>query len=432
MRKPTLPSSFDRRFGLWVKVDGTRPIGCVGRNAGRPKDTRKIHLACEIRPQFNLVWNWKRSVISFRAPALPARIPSLDGLRAVSIVLVLVSHAAATAGAPGWLERSPTGWLGNVGVRFFFIISGFLITTLLLRDIERHGRIRIREFFKRRAWRILPAAYAYIAIMWALHVAGIIDLRYHLGSRQQVESAIPDLLHAITFTANYAHDYNWYFNHLWSLSVEEQFYILWPFTLLFLGVRGGLVAVASTVVVVPLIRLSMLWYGNGPEIALSREFQAVADTLAAGCLLALLHNHLKASKVANWLSGWPGVPLGSMLVAMGYGIALYSRPTAYVLGQTLANAGICLMIHHTVCHPNAWLGRLLHTPIAVGIGTLSYSLYLWQEPFLFFFSKTWATTYPQNIGLAVMAALASYYLVERPALKMKDRVAGPVAYAGAR
>lgn len=216
------------------------------------------------------------------APLLPTHIPSLDGLRAVSIGLVLLAHAAATAGAPSWLDRPEIVSLGNVGVRFFFVISGFLITTLLLRDIERYGQVRLKLFYLRRALRILPAFLCYVGVMWSLYLGGVIKLNFHVPSRQHVETAIPDLLHALTFTANYAHDYNWYFNHLWTLSVEEQFYLLWPFTLCFLGLQRGLAIGCAILLLAPFIRLAMHLFGSGPEIALTREFQAVADALATG------------------------------------------------------------------------------------------------------------------------------------------------------
>lgn len=357
-----------------------------------------------------------------RAPQLPTHIPSLDGLRAVSIGLVILAHAAATGGAPAWLDRPAITSLGNVGVRFFFVISGFLITTLLLRDLDRYGQIRLKLFYLRRALRILPAAMFYIGTMWVLYRCGVIDLNFHVPSRQYVDSALPDLLHALTFTANYFHDYNWYYNHLWTLSVEEQFYMLWPFTLYFLGLRRGLLVGCSILLIAPLIRLAMYSFGAGPEIALSREFQAVADALATGCLASLLHNWLSERAAYQQLVRWPALPIGGLLVAFGYGAAMLSRPTAYVFGQTAANIGIVLIIQHVVRHPEGWASRILNLKPFVAIGVLSYSLYLWQEPFLFFLPHTWATSFPQNIALAFSAALASYFIIERPILRLKDRL----------
>jgi peptidoglycan/LPS O-acetylase OafA/YrhL len=359
---------------------------------------------------------------SITAPDLPGRIPSLDGLRALSILLVIFGHAVTTPGAPSWLERPAFSSLGNVGVRFFFLISGFLITTLLLRDLQRYGRIRMRQFYERRAFRILPAVLCYIGVIWTLYLVGLLDLRYHITSHRHVDTALPDLIYALTFTSNYQLDYNWYFNHLWSLSVEEQFYLLWPLTLAGLGPQRGLRVAAAALALAPLLRTVMFVFGAGPEIAYTREFQAVADALATGCVTAMLHNRLSASpRFLSWLRAW-GAPVGLGLVAAGYGVALVSRPTAYLLGQSAANLGIALLIQFAVRHPGSALGRLLNLRAVVAVGVLSYSLYLWQEPFLFFRNQAWLGSFPQNIAWSFVAATASYLLVERPFLRLKDRL----------
>jgi peptidoglycan/LPS O-acetylase OafA/YrhL len=357
------------------------------------------------------------------APRLPTHIPSLDGMRAISIGLVIFAHAASTQSAPAFLDRPVFTSLGNVGVRFFFLISGFLITTLLLRDIDRHGRVRLSTFYIRRVLRILPAAFFYIAVIWLLHLGGVIDLTFHQTSQTHSASAIPDLLHALTFTANYQLDYNWYYNHLWSLSVEEQFYLIWPFALFFFGVRHGAWGALAVLVVVPFIRLLMYLYGSGPEIALSREFQAVCDSLAMGCVIALAYNRLVANALVARLARWPAIPIAGLCIALGYAAAYVFRPLAYIAGQTLANLGIALLLLHVIGHPRTLLGRLLNSRPLVAIGVLSYSLYLWQEPFLYFQARSWPTTFPQNVVLAFAAATASYWLVERPFLALKGRLA---------
>lgn len=356
------------------------------------------------------------------APQLPLHIPSIDGLRAISIALVIFAHAASTRGAPAFLDHPQFTSLGNVGVRFFFIISGFLITSLLLRDMDRYGHIRLSTFYVRRAFRILPAAFFYIGVIWILHLNGVVNLAYHQMSETVASSAIPDLLHALSFTSNYQLDYNWYYNHLWSLSVEEQFYLIWPFALLYFGIRYGKRAVIAVILIVPFIRLAMAIFGDQPEIALTREFQAVCDSLAAGCLTALTFNQLRQHPFLMALTRWPAVPLGGLCIAIGYGVALFYRPAAYVLGQTLANAGIVLLLLHAILYPGSLFGRLLNTRLFIAVGILSYSLYLWQEPFLYFASSHWATAFPLNIALSFAAATVSYFLIERPFLALKERL----------
>lgn len=356
------------------------------------------------------------------APDLPLKIPSLDGMRAVSIALVLFAHAASTRGFPEFFDREGFTSLGNVGVRFFFVISGFLITTLLLRDIDRHGHVRLPLFYKRRALRILPAALAYIGLIWVAYMAGLIDLRYQHLSDSQAPSAVPGLLHALSFTYNYKLDYNWYFNHLWSLSVEEQFYLLWPIALAWLGVTRGARIAFAALLMVPFIRLGMHLSGEWPELALSRNFQAVCDAIATGCLGSLFFNAMAGRRAFGWLTGWPAIPIAGVCIAIGYGSALYSRPLAYVAGQSLANLGILLLLLHVITRPRDLAGRILNAAPMVAIGVLSYSLYLWQEPFLYFRGTSWVTAFPQNIVLAFIAAYCCHRLVEKPFLAIKERL----------
>ena len=132
------------------------------------------------------------------------RIPSLDGLRALAIGLVLVEHSGCA-----WLPHA-----GTFGVQLFFVISGYLITRLLLEEQEKHGRINLRAFYLRRCFRIFPAAFAYIAVVSAFS-----------------PSARRDIVWAVSYLMSYCQHPSIFVAHLWSLSVEEQFYLLWPLAL---------------------------------------------------------------------------------------------------------------------------------------------------------------------------------------------------------
>lgn len=139
------------------------------------------------------------------------RIPSLDGLRAISILFVVFGHLGGTRNAPEiitFLER-----YANFGVRVFFIISGYLITTLLLREHAKTSTISLREFYIRRVYRIFSAAYAFAIVALVVFAS---QMRFR------------DVLTALTYTVNYNSSPPWPIGHLWSLAVEEQFYILWP------------------------------------------------------------------------------------------------------------------------------------------------------------------------------------------------------------
>ncbi|HTE88387.1 MAG TPA: acyltransferase, partial [Terriglobales bacterium] len=136
------------------------------------------------------------------------RIPSLDGMRALSILMVLVGHAAFSNGSP----VTPNHWThtyAHYGVCIFFVISGFLITTILEKERASTGKIDLRRFFIRRAYRILPVAYVFIGVM----------ILTHYNSLQWGQMAA-----VLTYTSSYVKGLPFYFTHLWSLSVEEQFY----------------------------------------------------------------------------------------------------------------------------------------------------------------------------------------------------------------
>ena len=153
-----------------------------------------------------------------------AHIASLDGLRGLSILLVLWAHISRTHGFPWATDSHVVASLGDLGVRVFFVISGYLITRLLLAERDKTGTVSLRGFYIRRVYRIFPAFYVFIGVIAALAWAGAITLEPG------------DLLHALTFSMNHHIVKSWWVGHLWSLSVEEQFYLTWP--ALNLRVRG--------------------------------------------------------------------------------------------------------------------------------------------------------------------------------------------------
>ena len=347
----------------------------------------------------------------YAAPRLSGRIPSLDGLRAISILLVLLGHAALSDGAPRLL--APFAHVGNIGVRFFFVISGFLITTLLLKEQGKTGTISIRQFYLRRTLRIFPAAYFFIAVMAVLTATG------------QITTMIPhEVLYAATYTMNY-HDYHavW-LGQLWSLAVEEQFYLLWPGLLLLAGVRKGFRGAWVVVLLVPILRIWM-WYGlHASDTSMTKHFEAVADALAIGCLLAANYNRLGALERYRRLQSHTLFFLGGSLGLVVFGNALFLVQPGlfYVWGQTLANIGTVFAIDWAIRHADHPFGRALNWKPMVAIGVLSYSLYLWQNPFLLGDMNNLWTTFPQNLAFGIAAALASYFLVEKPFLRLKDKV----------
>lgn len=356
-------------------------------------------------------------VFSGGPPALPSRIPSLDGMRAVSILLVVFGHSIPAKQFPGLFMLF--GHLGNFGVRIFFLISGFLITTLLLKEFAKTGRISLLGFYARRTLRIFPAFYVYVGVVWVCSLYGLVEL--YPG----------DLLHALTYTMNYHLNRGWLLNHTWSLSVEEQFYLLWPAVVLLAAPSKALRYAAGVIVAAPLIRVVMYFGFHAAPTELMRHFQAVADALATGCVLAGAYNWLgrQESYVRLQHKAWyPVIPVLLMLVPMA---AYKVQPMVFYLpGQSIVNLGGILFLDWVVRWPGNWAGRILNWKPLTVIGLWSYSIYLWQEFFLDHDPLVLHFSLPWNVIYVFAASIASYYLVERTFLKMRERVSPAKAASG--
>jgi peptidoglycan/LPS O-acetylase OafA/YrhL len=340
-------------------------------------------------------------------PAHSGRIPSLDGLRALAVLLVVYGHAMRTRGFP----PAPRQWVfmdfGYFGVRIFFILSGFLITTLLAQELRRTGTVSLSDFYKRRTIRIFPAAYLYIGVVALVATFGGVSLQ------------AGDLLHALTYTVNYHPQRAWALGHLWSLGVEEQFYLLWPLTFLMLGERRSLWAAAAVIAFVPALRVLTWLTLPSARIGIDEQFQLVCDALATGCLLALIIARYGLARTIRTVPGWVMLlaPFAALVASM-----LQSRPSVYLpIGATLANVSIALVLLWCMSHAQSGVGRVLNSRPVIFLGTISYSLYLWQQLFM---DRTLADDrlfFPVNVLLALAFAAGSFYLVERPLLALRRR-----------
>jgi peptidoglycan/LPS O-acetylase OafA/YrhL len=323
-------------------------------------------------------------------------------------LFVVLGHMARTAGFPLPEAGRVAGTLAAFGVRVFFVISGFLITSLLLREEAKTGRISLGHFYLRRTLRIFPPFYVYVAAVALAAAVGLIELRRY------------DLLAAFTYTTNYHHDRAWYLGHAWSLAVEEQFYLLWPFLFAFLGsARAARVALAA-VILCPIVRLVLMSGFPALRPGIGETFPTVADAIAIGCLLACYRSRIDSSPRLLALISAPWfwiVPL----IAVGATFAPSAKLDCLV-GQTVTNVGIALLIERVVRFPTAAAGRVLNAGPVVFLGMLSYSLYLWQQPFLNRYASGAINRFPLNVALALAAAVCSYYLIEKPALRLRTRI----------
>jgi len=333
------------------------------------------------------------------------RLPSLDGLRAVSILLVLLAHLRGTGQAPDLDWLGAVGDVGNLGVRTFFVISGFLMTMLLEKEYERRGCISLANFLQRRAFRILPALAAYLVALGLMTAIGIVAVTHS------------DLLTAATFATNYDAQRSWYVGHLWSLSVEAQFYVLWATTRVLVG-RSRMFPVALAAVAAgPAARVGLHVLAPEWRWSIGEAFPTVVDALATGSLLAMMQAQLAgSSRYLRLIQSAAGSAMP--LALLGLNAAMPYIAFSYTIGETLMNLLLAAIIHRVVMFPRSAIGRILNARAAVGLGTLSYSLYLWQQPFLNRQSTALFAQFPLNLVLAVIAALLSYFVIERPALQI--------------
>jgi peptidoglycan/LPS O-acetylase OafA/YrhL len=341
---------------------------------------------------------------------MKGRVPGLDGLRGVSILLVSLAHFSSAADTP-----LPRSWrdlpLGFPGVDVFFVISGFLITLLLIREQERTGRISLRDFYIRRALRILPAYVAYLAVVFAFQRAGWV---YMNGL-----SWLASLTYTVNLIPNRAP--YWCISPVWSLSVEEHFYLAWPLTLALLGRRKAVAVLAAWIVAAPALRFLMFKYARD-VLDIDIFTLTRLDTIGLGCLLAILAWDPRSSTVARFLHGRSTVAVASAAFLFATSLAVLSRSGLYTLvfKGFVEGSLIAFIIFCCASSPESRIGRLLGWRPLVLLGVLSYSLYLWQ-PYLAPHPDRWPFHWPVNLAIVFGGAIASHLLVERPFLRLKDR-----------
>jgi peptidoglycan/LPS O-acetylase OafA/YrhL len=343
---------------------------------------------------------WFGELLQFGPPKIPEpkRIPSLDGLRGMSILLVLLGHLSASAGF--FLIIPLRQDLGNLGVRVFFVISGYLITYLLLKEESEMGVISLKSFYTRRIYRIFPAFYAYIAFIAGLSAVGLINTEKW------------EILGAITFTSNFYHARSWYTGHLWSLSVEEQFYLLWPTILRCTGRNRAFQIACGVFIAAPLFRICVLVFFPEQTLKTLQLFPTVADSLAIGCmfagareLLGRTRRYLGALRSPWFLLIFPLV----FLLNYNFSTKVYCG-----LEWTILNIAIGLILDRVVRYPMVWPGKVLNSLPFTILGVLSYSLYLWQQPFLNRNAASQVNRFPTSLMCALSFALISYLLIEKP------------------
>lgn len=356
------------------------------------------------------------------APSRLGYRPELDGLRGIAILFVLFFHI--------------TNWFpgGAIGVDIFFVLSGFLITTLLLEERQKYGAISLRRFYIRRFLRLLPAMFTYVLAF--LFLSSIVN---YASRSLKIEAAI----FSLTYTSNWAQAFGHPMEslplaHLWSLAVEEQFYLLWPSALVLITRRRFSSATVrwvliGTIAAVFLWRLLLIWQGEG-AIRIYHGTDTRIDELLIGCLVGVAFASKRVDRPSPSLFKLVSVGTVIALLVFGFTADIDEADTPWFYGMFLPAiaAGIACLIHVVMTASWPRLNRALATRWLVYVGLISYALYLWHvlaiailkyisEPTYSYLVKLGPALQPIAFVLTFVLAAASYHLVEMPFLRLKKR-----------
>ena len=339
--------------------------------------------------------------------------PEIDGLRAIAVIAVILYHAQITV-----LGYQPFKG-GFIGVDIFFVISGYLITSIILKELITNGSFSFKNFYERRIRRILPALL--VVMLVSLPLALIFFLP---GSLIDFSKSI---LYSLGFSSNFYFHYsgqlygaeNGFFKpflHTWSLSIEEQYYILFPIILLitFKYFRKYLIHI---LILGFIISLGLAHWGskNYPSFTFyvlpTRGWELLSGSILA--YFEITKGHRSKHQILNLILP----PIGLLLI--GYSIFLFNdemfHPSLYTLSPII---GVCLIIWFS--SENEFVTKILSTKLFVGIGLISYSLYLWHYP-IFAFDKV--SEFSQGeiflqlllCLLIIILSILSYFFIEKPA-----------------
>jgi len=350
----------------------------------------------------------------------PARLGAFDGLRAVAVLLVVAGHTLDNLVPSGTIPEFVAAIMGNAsfGVRLFFVLSGYLITALLLREQSTRGSISLVSFYTRRTLRIFPALYVYLIVMAVTVWLGWLSI----SSSQFFAAASYTWNYGPLWITDRTQEGGWFLGHLWTLSLEEQFYLFWPFVFVWLPRRYLNAVPWIFAACLPFVRIATYFLVPEWRGLLGMMFHTAIDSILIGCGFSLAR-----TTIASQLQRLPMTTLWFMLAAIPLLISPLLRlrfggAYSVTIGFTVDAfcVGALLVLIHEGRTPSIILS-LLQLTIMQWLGRLSYSLYLWQQPFLTPLNSTWTSSIPWCFAAALGMACVSYYGVEQPVLRLKRR-----------
>ena len=338
-------------------------------------------------------------------------IKGFDSLRALSIIFVLVSHLGLYHYLPEDEYIRKRVWQlisGGTGVQIFFTLSGFLITNILLREIKKHGSIHFLNFFARRFLRLLPP-------LLILYIFTFVLMEMEL---------IKNSTYGILFSFFYVYNfiplkfYTAELGHTWSLSLEEQYYFIWPFVVHYVREKKKLFLLVIAVVLSCILAIYVL-----PQISFTGRFHptrwfipAVAPIIVGsffGIWSFGVSQEWKNNKIYN-----------RRLIIAGVFFFLFPLYTPILkLTFVFQAIGVSMILTWIVFNQDSKLTKSLDIKVLSYIGKLSYGIYVYHGVFLRTGpgSDIWIQQFPQNIVLTLCMAVVSYHFLEQPILKLKDR-----------
>tara|TARA_R110002072_G_scaffold276051_1_gene437628 strand:- start:395641 stop:396747 length:1107 start_codon:yes stop_codon:yes gene_type:complete len=351
---------------------------------------------------------------SFRAKP----IPSLDGIRGLSCLFVILGHFSYLY-APILVDRfgevlgkTIAYSFGNqyTGVTFFFVLSGFLITNILIKEQEKTNDTDIKTFFLKRVFRIFPAYYFYMGciLLWMI---------YNVPNSYTGQ----DIFAAASYLYNYASDKNpWHMGHFWSLAIEEQFYLIWPIVFLLSFKKLGKKIPLLIILISPLIRIATYYYFPDLRGRMSIMTHTRIDSLMFGCLMAYFYRADLFDKFNTMIKKYKLHLIGAIHILFLARLLQMKFAGKYTMtiGYTIECFFMCCLIIYLVMNKNI-VSKFFNLPIMIHIGNLSYSLYLWHVPFAW--SKLGSENLMVRLVLVYVCALISYLLIEAPFMNLRSK-----------
>jgi peptidoglycan/LPS O-acetylase OafA/YrhL len=361
------------------------------------------------------------------APPDAFQIPSLDGIRAASFMVVFLGHAGLGGIVPGYF-----------GLTLFFFLSGYLITTLMRIEFDRTGTVRLRQFYLRRVLRIFPPFYLVLAIAWLLTTLGIFA-----EARPTVQGLLSQTLH---FTNYYIVAHGWWEGLApgtwvyWSLAVEEHFYLLFPLLYLLLRRhfstgRQQMFALLTICALVLVWRFVLVFALDAPKDRTYVATDTRIDSILFGCILAVWSNpFLDSGAIDGRRLARQWLPLGVSVVLLSMVVRVHWFDQT--LRYTLQGLGLIPFFMAAIRWHDCGLFRLMNLAPVRYIGVVSYSLYLLHTVTLFAVNEwiPWSTPVRGVLALALSIAMATliYHAVEKPCARIRRRLSPSRSVAGSR